>query len=479
MQNDNNQKVERWQPWQYQLDLFDIIQQFNTIYILKASQIGISWVIAIYNLWLANFSQTAQCLLFSQGQVEAEKLLDKVKFIHEHLPDYLKFPVSGANNLFLSFKGNYAEIRALPSTDKSGHGFQATLVTRDEVARHPYARDNFKAIARSGGKIIELSTANNTAPPEKQEYYWRETTYTFWKHPSTVKKVYESGLELFTNPEMPTTCMVFLNRWLRPTRIEGKSLQQWFKEEILSKWRQEDIDEQFPEKIEDTFRGAGIQQYFDEATLDAMGQDLCPPIKQTEINTYNGIIRIYKLPIVGRRYVVFTDPSLGVDDPFVTRVKDCATGERVASACGKVKVDFAAQIHDSLVRAYNNAANSFEYNGSCGGEFSSLLKDLNTPNMRERRDDTGKVIINRKGQYVTEPLKKAMMEHENLYLSKRHIINHDKEYLQQARMVLRASDLPIMDKHQSFDWVMADAHLEWVDKWLPRGIVRAETVRDL
>lgn len=428
---------------------------------------------------MANFNKTSKCLLLSQGQIEAQDLLSKISFIHEHLPDWLKFPIDNSNREYISFKGTYSQIRALSSTDKAGHGFQATVATRDEVARHEFAKDNYKAVARSGAKLIELSTANKAVSPDKQAAYFGEKTKEFWQDPDTVKKVYDSGLELYTNPKRPRTALVFLAWHLRPVREAGMTLEEWYKVAVEGEYTPVEIEEQFPAKIEDVFKESGVRAYFEETALDDMSLEIGSPIKQEEVNTYNGIIRIYKPPITGHRYIVFTDPSLGVEDPFVTRVKDCATGERVASASGVIKVDFAAQIHDYLVRTYNKAWNSFEYNGSAGGEFSSVLKDLNTPNMTLRRDHEGKIIENRKGLYITPQLKKAIMERLNFLVGKRQIINHDKEFISQARRVLRDNDLPLMDRHQSYDWVMADAGLEWIDKYIPKGTIKLETVRDL
>jgi len=459
--------------------LLDIIEEYHHIYILKASQLGISWLLSIYNDWVANFNTTSKCLLLSQGQIEAQDLLSKVSFIHSYLPEWLKFPINNENREFISFKGTYSEIRALSSTDKAGHGFQASVATRDEVARHEFARDNYKAVARSGAKLIELSTANKFVSPDKQAAYFGEKTGEFWQDPDTVKTVYPSGLELYTNPNRPRTCLVFLSWKLRPVREEGMTLDEWYQTAVLGEYTPVEIEEQFPERIEDVFKESGVRAYFEEKALDDMSLETDTPIKQEELNTFNGIIRIYKPPIVGHRYIVYTDPSLGVEDPFVTRVKDCATGERVASACGTIKVDFAAQIHDYLVRTYNKAWNSFEYNGSAGGEFASVLKDLNTPNISARRDHEGKIVENRKGLYITPQLKKQMMERLNYLVAKRQIINHDKEYISQARKVLRDNDLPVMDKHQSFDWVMADAGLEWVDKFVPKGNVYLKTIRDI
>jgi len=438
---------------------------------------------AIYNDWVANFSTTAKCLLLSQGQIEAQDLLSKITFIHEHMPDYLKFPIDNANREFISFKGNHAQIRALASTEKAGHGFQASIVTRDEIARHEYARDNFRAVARSGGKLVELSTANKTCADDSQQGYFKEKTQAFLEDPATVKTVYESGLELYTNPNRPRVALVFLSWKLRPVREEGMTLDEWYKQQVEMEFTPVEREEQYPSTIEDVFRESGVRAYFEESALDDMSLQTDIPITQDELNTFNGVIRYYKPPIVGHRYIVYTDPSLGRVDPFVTRVKDRATGERVASACGVIKVDFSGQIHDYLVRTYSGgneqkgAPNSFEYNGSAGGEFAGVLKDLGTPNIQVRRDHEGKILPDRKGLYMTGPLRKAMLERENYLIGKRQIINHDKEFISQARKVLRDNDLPLMNKHQSFDWVMADAGLEWIDKFSPVGEPKAFSMK--
>jgi hypothetical protein len=390
----------------------------------------------------------------------------------------MRFTVDKDNREFISFKGNYSQIRAMPSTEKAGHGYQASVVTRDELARHPYARENFRAVGRSidsGGKLIELSTANKTEP----DNYFQEKTSEFYLNPDTVKTVLPSGLELYTNPNRPKQCLVFLSWKLRPVRTEGMTLDEWFKNNILTKYTSLEIEEQYPSTIEDVFRSSGVRSYFESEVLDAMAYEISPPIKQTEIDTHNGIIRIYKPPIVGRRYIVYTDPSLGVDDPFVTRVKDCATGERVASASGIIKVDYAAQIHDYLVRTYHNAWNSFEYNGSAGGEFAGFIRDLNTPNQAVRHDHLGEPKIGHKGLTMTVPLRKVMFERLHFLMSKRQIINHDREFINQARMIMRDSNMPVLNKKQSFDWVMADAGLEWVDKYIPHGNVTLQTIGDL
>ena len=259
IQNQNTKKIEKWQPWPFLLDLIDIIQEYDLIYILKASQLGISWLVAIINLWIVLFSQTAKCLMLSQGQTEAQDLLSKVAFIYGCLPDYFKSPTDTDNREAFTLKDGRTEIRALPSTDKAGHGFQGTLVTRDELARHEEARANFRAVARSGAKLIELSTANKEDPTN----YFGEKTSEFYNDPQTVKYVYPSGVELYTNPSKPGQCLAFLSWKLRPTRLEGMTLQEWWDSRIVPRYTVAEIEEQYPLDITDVFKASLIRADFE------------------------------------------------------------------------------------------------------------------------------------------------------------------------------------------------------------------------
>jgi len=470
IQNNNTGNIEKWLPWDYLLDLIDIIQKYDVTYILKASQNGISWLIAIINLHLTLFNDTAKCLLLSQGQTEAKELLGKVGFIYDHLPDYMKIPMVRDSRISMSFKNDYTEIIALPSTEKAGHGFQGTMVCRDEVARHEYARENFKAVARAGGKLVELSTANKNEPNN----YFDEKTRTIYYDPNTVKKVLESGIELYTNKNIPDTCLVFLKWQLRPQRKQGLSNEDWWARDVVPRFTPLEIEEQFPSEITDVFKPSLTEGYFEFKALDEMGFDTCNPIKQDTIDTMNGIVRVYKPPMPGRRYVLFTDPSNGVGDPFVTGVMDYITGEVVCSATGMEKIGIVAKLHDSLVRNYNNATNSYEYN-SVGMAMAERLEDMKTPNQAPRRKVDGKIDIEKKGQHVSGQSKELILGELAGAISHRRFVIHDREFLQQAKLVTRNGDKPETDKKLPFDWVMMMGGLWQLQKYVPRGEASIQT----
>jgi len=406
--------------------------------------------------------------MLSQGQTEAQDLLSKVDFIHSNLPEYLRLPTTTNNREELTFRGGRNEIRALPSTEKAGHGFQGTLVTRDELARHEEARANFRAVARSGAKLIELSTANKADPTN----YFGEKTSEFYNDPLTIKYVYPSGVELYTNPNKPAQCLIFLAWDLRPTRLEGMTLEEWWDSRVVPRYTAAEIEEQFPKYITDVFKASIVRAYFEYTALEDMGYDVCPPKRKDEegnalgINTYNGLVRVYKPPNAARKYIMFTDPSDGVQDPFVTGVMDYVTGEIVCSATGMEKADRVGEIHDYLAREYK-ATNSFEYTGSVGGVFARVLEDLKTPSQAPRRKPDGKIDPLKRGQWVSSEHKSKNLGDLAFAIAKHQIVCHDREFMQQAKMVTRAGEKPVTDRKQSFDWVMMMAGLWQLHKYTP------------
>lgn len=416
---------------------------------------------------ISTFNDTAKVLLLSQGQTEAKDLLSKVAFIHDNLPEYLRLETQRDNREVIQFKTNKAEIQALPSTEKAGHGFQGSLIVRDEVARHEYARENYRAVARAvsaGGKLIELSTANKS----DLDNYFQQKTEAFYLDPATVRKVYESGVELYTNPKQPGVCLVFLSWKLRPTRHEGLSLEEWWDSRIVPRYSKLEIEEQFPSCITDVFRPSLTKAYFDTESLNEMAYDVCQPIRQSEIDTHNSLVRVYKPPVKGRQYVMFTDPSDGVEDPFVMGIMDYVTGEVVCSATGTEKIDIVAKLHDEFVRIYNNARNSYEYTGSVGGAMAMCLDMLQTPNQAPRYKPENKMDLEKRGQWVSKDMKDENMGYLHYCLTKRRIVIHDSEFYQQAKLVQRDSDgKPVTKRENTYDWVMMMSGLCLLQKHSP------------
>lgn len=135
------------------------------ILILKARQLGISWLLCAYALWLCLFHPGRMVLLFSRGQLEADELLRRVKVLYQRLPDWLRtsaarVTVENASEIAWD---NGSRVQSLPATENAGRSFTASLVIMDEFAFMQWAAKLYTAVKPTidgGGQLVVLSTAN-------------------------------------------------------------------------------------------------------------------------------------------------------------------------------------------------------------------------------------------------------------------------------------------------------------------------------
>lgn len=152
-------------PWPAQVDLLKVWLKERLSIVLKARQLGISWLACAFALWICIFHKGKVVLLFSQGQSEADELLRRIRVMWERLPKSLQgsLPelVSSGTSRLVWYNGS--RIQSLPATPKSGRTFTASLVIMDEAAHMENAQLLYTALKPTidgGGKLIIISTAN-------------------------------------------------------------------------------------------------------------------------------------------------------------------------------------------------------------------------------------------------------------------------------------------------------------------------------
>ncbi|KKL57198.1 hypothetical protein LCGC14_2237770, partial [marine sediment metagenome] len=153
-------------PFGLPIHMKKVIATFLTqplISILKARQIYLSTIVAIYVDWFALGHIGANSLLYSQGQDEAKELLQKCRNVYDQLPNFLKFKLDPDSKEAIGFPATKSVIRALPSTTSAGVGFTASILVWDEHAKHEYADANYihsKPTRDGGGQVISIFTAD-------------------------------------------------------------------------------------------------------------------------------------------------------------------------------------------------------------------------------------------------------------------------------------------------------------------------------
>jgi len=438
----------KWQAWESLLDLLTLFQQHKELIIGKARQNGISWLVCGYCLWLCLFNENVKVLFLSQGESEAWDLVAKCRFIWNHLPDFLKEPIGHTSKGFLDFPGNGSEIRAYPSTEKAGRSTDASIVIRDELEFHPYGAANFSAIGPTidagGAQLIELSTRDKL------------------KKDSHFMKRFRSALG------GGSSYPVFLGWRARPNREEGMTQDEWFQKRIKSKYSEIQVEQEYPETLDEFLGEVVSSAFFDITALNHMLSDLKKPIDH-ELGRKYPLVMVYQDRVVGERYCCFTDPSDGKDDPHALGVMKIKTGTVVAISHGKIPADEVAKIHDAVCRYYNNAYNTFEANASAGGKMAATIVNLGTPNMHiQKKDRVGWFTSNISKRDTYYGLEEAIRLYQ--------ISIPNREAIEELRSVYQVKSKSGKLKFHSEghnDFVIMLAGLWAISKVMPRGGVKS------
>jgi phage terminase large subunit-like protein len=153
--------------WEAQRELLEAIEGEQRLLILKARQLGITWLVCAYALHLCLFKPNRLVLTFSIGQEEANEMMRRITAMWERLTPELKrtLPALKKSNTEEIGWANGSAIHALPSRKSAGSGYTASLIILDEFAKNENASKLYAAVKPTidgGGKMIILSTAAGT-----------------------------------------------------------------------------------------------------------------------------------------------------------------------------------------------------------------------------------------------------------------------------------------------------------------------------
>lgn len=130
--------------------------------ILKSRQMGLSWLVAGYALWLSMFFIDKKTLMISIKDETAKGLLNKVYYIWRHLPDFLQIEISDKNMSLIRFCTG-SEIKSVPTSEEAGRSEALSLLIMDEAAYIRWIEQIWAAAyptLSTGGQCIVLSTPN-------------------------------------------------------------------------------------------------------------------------------------------------------------------------------------------------------------------------------------------------------------------------------------------------------------------------------
>jgi len=159
--------------WPAQGDVLDQMQRDRLLIILKARQLGISWLACANALYECVMKPGQVWLLFSLGQAEANGLVRRVRFMYANHAERERLPALASDNTSELTWTNGSRITSLAATKRAGRSWTASGVVMDEHAFMQYGRDLTDAVEptiNDGGKLFKISSADGNGSEFHQSW---------------------------------------------------------------------------------------------------------------------------------------------------------------------------------------------------------------------------------------------------------------------------------------------------------------------
>lgn len=356
-------KFELWDtdcsPYDNQIDAVRKIAQNRYVVILKARQVGVTWICLAYICWLTLFFPPTAALLLSKGEDESKALKTRLEKMLEHLPSWLRPSYNVDNKKELSMiNGSYVRC----DSPRGGDSMTFNVVVVDEADLIYRSKTSLKQVMLNveptigtTGQLVLLSKSDKNRPS------------------STFKKLYKASIKRKNRFEN-----IFIPWQVNPLRTE-----EWYQhQKNVSLSIDETLDylhESYPQNPLEALRGKSANKRVPFAVIEPVYKPIDPifTINQSfyidpEMRFYleddtipliPGLI-VYKLPQQGGSYVMSADPSEGLKDgdPSPIVVMDLETLEDVAVLNERLDPTQLASAIEKISHWFNRAPLLYENN---------------------------------------------------------------------------------------------------------------------
>lgn len=156
-----------WDPWPHQIELWRTMRGNRKVIVLKARQLGITWAMALFALWIVLVYPSVNVLIVSVGEREAQQVLLRINRLYQSLPEIVKaaFPLkkSTEEQMVVEHPEGPSTIWSLPSSSSAGRGLTVKLLIADEAAHWPNPEQQMASLGPTYGdvgQVVMASTAN-------------------------------------------------------------------------------------------------------------------------------------------------------------------------------------------------------------------------------------------------------------------------------------------------------------------------------
>lgn len=344
----------RFMLWPEQYAALQHLEISDYIVILKARQLGLTWLVVAYDLHDFIFNPIHKPLIFSKGDAEVISIIDeRYQSMYERLPKWMQakaIEVDNKHDLKIS-TGSHAKGRST----KGGRSYEGTRVILDEA---DYVR-NISELMRAvqpiiddGGQIILLSTSNKDYPLSEFKRIFRVARLgkSRWKH-------------------------IFLSWRAHPGRDDT-----WYEEtrnDIIERTGSDDsMKSEFPNDADEALAPAEFNKKLPAGFLGKV-YIASDPVGDAVLETVRGLI-VYRKPEAGLEYYIGADTAEGLPhgDLSALAVVD-ETGRQCAIYNETSEPHVFGSDISKISQFYNGASANVERNNH-GHAVIGWLKDNST-----------------------------------------------------------------------------------------------------
>lgn len=316
------------------------MQAHPHVLVLKARQLGLTWLCLGYILWRMTMHAAATIGIFSRREEDAQELLDfRLKGMYERLPSWAHVGAAVDNNKTRWVLPNGSTAMAFPTN--GGRQYTFSLVLVDEADFQPDLPTLLAAVEPTidaGGQMLMISSSNKDLPE------------------SRFKTIYRGAVE-GENRWKP----VFLPWQARPDRGA-----EWYEAQKADKLQNtgalDDLYQEYPATDTEALAPRTLDKRIPFTWLETCY------VKMTGIIDENAPsisgLTIYRPPQKDHIYAVGVDPAEGnpTSDDSALTVLDIMTGEECAVLAGKFQPSVIAGYAALVGRYYNMAGLMVERN---------------------------------------------------------------------------------------------------------------------
>jgi hypothetical protein len=358
--------------WGYQRRILQKLIYHRLHIILKSRQLGITWLIGAYLLWVVLFYPAKVCMVLSIRDIEAKKVIRRIRFMLKNLPDWLTDHVELVQDnvsvlILRHWDGTESKIESLPATEDAGRSEAASIVFLDEWAIQRWQDEIMTAIKptiSAGGQFIGASTAKGFGNLFSRA--WEEAYQGEW----------DSNVE-GTNGFVAT----FLPWSLRPDRDDA-----WYVRETKG-MLPFNVAQEYPTTPDEAFIQTGSCVFTQGLELKAdVIQAL--PLAAVPAEYRIGGMTVWQRPQRDHRYIVAADCAEGIpgQDYDAALVIDVVTCQQVAELHGYWPDNVYANKLAQLGYYYNTAIVAPERNNHGHSIINTLWHQLNYPKIYRHKD---------------------------------------------------------------------------------------------